>query len=679
MSNFRFGSWVKYSLVNLYPSEGEVAAKRVDATKLNAILGEAAELPGLRYAHGSDCEQAGGSSPIQLDLYLCNSYGKRGIVNNGERVWAWDGSHTWLTAASADDRVILVNDDLIAGSDVTDYTQLNLSNLHFLALQGALGWQLGKDDIARGSRTGALHLDDLQYSEEDTTNALTALESLADAFSVEHTTEGEHKDGVISESNLSPDCLMNQGILNYVHGGMEYLGEEGKSDGMQQYPAGWHPYNSPQVLERSSTRAYSGGYSARVVATGSDQGLVTVLDVSNFRGQALSVSATIYCVDSIRVILEIYDGVATYSAAAGGSANSWQKLTKVCSIAANATTLEIRIKSNAAGTFHADDVMVCHGAFPLHYTPSFWESQMGAGQVRSAYRNLMGNADFNLFPVLTDPYYPFLWQKGTADATSSTVDTDPANQLYGSSVWNLKLEPNQSVIYEAVAPTQETARRFYGSTLSFTVDLKPHVTPGTNPIELFIEDSAGLTSRAVKYDGVGYARFTVQRPIVDGVSWIRVGLRNTSSPGSFCRYYIGGVQLQTGSLHDRWASGDYLVPGVISHGYSGTPAAGTFLNHAGVAGSTTHGPQVNGVLAGVFSRLSYSAVPTSDTWRFYIIKADDTSINDGFTTSAKLNERALTLSRDYCWKNARLACKLNAVGATTGANPILCSTVYVIP
>jgi hypothetical protein len=74
MSNFRFGSWIKYSLVNLYPSEGEVAAKRVDATKLNAILGEAAELPGLRYAHGEDCEQAGGSSPTQLDLYLCNSY-----------------------------------------------------------------------------------------------------------------------------------------------------------------------------------------------------------------------------------------------------------------------------------------------------------------------------------------------------------------------------------------------------------------------------------------------------------------------------------------------------------------------------------------------------------------------------------------------------------------------------
>jgi hypothetical protein len=679
MSNFRFGSWVKYSLVNLYPSEGEVAAKRVDAAKLNAILGEAAELPGLRYTHGSDCEQAGGSSPTQLDLYLCNSYGKRGIVNNGERVWAWDGSHVWLTAASADDRVILVNGDLIAGSDVADYTQLNLSNLHFLALQGAVGWQLGRDDIARGSRSGALHLDDLQFSDDDATNALTALEALADAFSAAHTNEGEHKDGVIAESNLSPDCLVNQGVLNYVHGGMEYLGEDGKSDGTQQYPAGWLPYNAPQVLERSSERAYSGAFSARVVTSGSDQGLSTVLDVSNFRGQVLSVSAMIYCVDAMRVVLEIYDGVATYSAVAGGSSNGWQRLAKVCTIAENATTLEIRIKSNAAGTFHADDVMACHGAFPLHYTPSFWESQMGAAQVKSAWRNLMGNADFGLFPAGSDPYYPFLWQKGTADATSSTVDTDPANQIYGSNVWNLKLEPSQSVIYEAVAPTQDTARRFYGSMLSFTVDLKPHATPGDDPIELFIEDSAGLTSRAVKYDGTGYTRFTVSRPIVDGVSWIRVGVRNNSGHGSFCRYYIGGVQLQTGTLHDKWSPGDYLVPVVISQGYSGTPAAGTFLNHAGVAGSTTHGPQVNGVLAGIFSRLSYSNTPTADTWRLYVVKTDDTSINDGFTASAKLYERAYSLARDYCWRNARLSCKLNAVGATTGANPILCSTAYLIP
>jgi hypothetical protein len=679
MSNFRFGSWIKYSLVNLYPSEGEVAAKRVDATKLNAILGEAAELPGLRYAHGEDCEQAGGSSQTQLDLYLCNSYGKRGIVNNGERIWAWDGSHAWLTAASADDRVILVNADLIAGSDVADYTQLNLANLHFLALQGGMGWQLGKDDIARGSRSGALHLDDLQFSDDDTTNALTALEALASAFSAGHTSEGDHKDGVITESALSPECLTNQGVLNYVPGGMEYLGADGKSDGTQQYPAGWQPYNAPQVLERSSERAYSGTYSARVVATGSDQGLVTMLDAANFRGQSLAVSAMIYCVDAVRVTLEIYDGVATYTASAGGASNGWQKLSKVCTVADDATTLEVRIKSSASGTFHADDVMVCHGVFPLHYTPSFWESQMGAAQELSPWRNLMGNADFGLFPVLTDPYYPFLWQKGTADAISSIVDTDPANQLYGSNVWNLKLAPGQSVIYEAVAPSQETARRFYGTTLSFTVDLKPHATPGDDPIELFIEDSGGLTSRAVKHSDDSYGRFTISRLINDGVSWIRVGMRDNSGHGSFCRYYIGGVQLQTGTVQDRWAPGDYLLPVSVSHGYNGTPAAGTFLNHEGVAGSTTNGPQVNGVLVGVFSRLSYSTAPTADTWRLYVIKADDTSINDGFSTSAKLNERAYTLARDYCWKNARLACRLNAVGATTGVNPILCSTVYVIP
>jgi hypothetical protein len=417
MSNFRFGSWVKYSLVNLYPSEGEVAAKRVDAAKLNAILGEAAELPGLRYAHGEDCEQAGGSSPTQLDLYLCNSYGKRGIVNNGERVWAWDGAHAWLTAASADDRVILVNADLIAGSDVADYTQLNLSNLHFLALQGAPGWQVGKDDIARGNRSGALHLDDLQFSDDDATNALTALEALADAFSAGHTNEGEHKDGVITEVALHPDCLAQQGVLNFVPGGMEYPGDAGKSDGTQHYPAGWLPYNAPQVLERSAERAYSGGYSARVVATAAEQGLCTILDAADFRGQALAVSAMVFCVDAVRVVLEIYDGVATYSAAAGGASNGWQKITKICTVADDATTLEIRIKSNAAGTFHADDVMVCHGVFPLHYTASFWESQMGAAQVKSPWRNLLGNADFGMFPTGSDPYYPFLWQKSTADAT----------------------------------------------------------------------------------------------------------------------------------------------------------------------------------------------------------------------------------------------------------------------
>lgn len=678
MSKLRFTDWAKYGLVNLYPSEGENSAKRVDATKLNALFGEAAELPALRFAAGEDSEIIT-SAASAIEIKPLNSYGKGGIINAGERFWAWIGDRIWRSTAYADDALRLENSVLVSGEDLVDYSQLLISELTIMVLQGGTGWKVGKEDIARGTRDGALHLDDLVISPDDTTNAAQALLGILASFDSQHKSNGEHGNQVIVEGNLHPEVLAGVATENLVAGGMELLGGEGSADGNSHYPLGWQPYNHPAAFGRNDDRSASGSFSARVVATGANQGCRTTIDASRLSNRRISISAKVYCVSDVRVCIEVSDGTTVVTGELCGASDKWSDIAFMCESAETASAVEVRFWSSKAGTFFLDDVSMIASPFTLAYAPSVDESLVGYTERNSVYGNLLGNVDFASYYQTGENILPFLWRAASVLPMTSLENKTSGLQRYGSSVWQLALQNSQSMLYEALAPNEAKARRFRGRNLIFTVDLRAADDGGDDPLEIFIEDDAGITAHAIKPDSTAYNRYSVHRLITNTATYVRVGLRNNAGSSSYCQVLVGGVQLIEGIGMRPWQPGDYLKRLVLGFGYAGTLSSGVFLKYQGVDCDSSHGPLIPGWLVGTQVQFSYSSAPSADTWRVQLLKSDNSATSFNHRVTAKLDKAFITLKPAEQDSDLRMTIQTQEVGTTPGVNPVINVELFILP
>lgn len=130
-----------------------------------------------------------------------------------------DGTRIWRVEVAVAREIEFSDSNLIdptGGEGTADYNTIQNNLIMFTLSKSKLSAWISKNEIARGSQDGALHLDDLQRSKTDTDNANTTLEKLF----TEHENDGSHSDNIIGNSNLKKaDVLITEAFISRVKNG----------------------------------------------------------------------------------------------------------------------------------------------------------------------------------------------------------------------------------------------------------------------------------------------------------------------------------------------------------------------------------------------------------------------------------------------------------------------------
>jgi hypothetical protein len=694
---------------NMIENEGENADKRVDGPKNIANCFDITnERIFYYFAHGLDCRDAG-TTAGELRIYVQNSISdvsnvkySQGMANSGYEIYAFDSAsgNIWWSTAPADDIIAIDDTDLIAGSTVADYNTLKNSTTFYIRVtQAPPGFKIGKGSIAFGILTNAVGASDIPLKAATThflaTDDLnTIIDTFDDDLYAEHVYgTGVHGAKVIKESNLATEALANLKAINYVNGGMEYADAKG-------YPLGWVPV-AAGVLSRDTGTKVSGTYSAKVVASGADQGMKFSVSAYNLRslkgGQNVAYSAFVYSsLTSIKVT--IYDGFSTQTNTKTVTAGAWSYITGTFLLNTAVTEVTLSILSTAADTFYVDEAMLCGGVLPIRYIESSteWETRDNFANV---YKNLMLNGDFSMFyPPYSGGsadliYYPLSWVTGsTGILTASSRDT--ANAKGGTFAWLLKQGNMDDVWNDCIAPTPETAKRFQGSIITFGIEVKAHATSGADQMTIYIEDDVIGKTKETFTPPAAATFFYVTTTIDAAATWVRVGIENDAGSADFFQVYISKCIAKIGDTPMAWYPGDYHKQVTIMGADKAAVITNAFLDYGTVTGTANTGPAVEGTIIAIRQNIQNAAAPVGDydEWQLVVNGSVTTvphvlAINnpDKFgVTSASFDHDstsptivALTLATNIYGARIQQQC-LSASSGTPGTTPIGVMDVFVI-
>jgi hypothetical protein len=404
-------SWCQ-QFVNLLVGQGEVPAKRVDATYINALATDICRAIAERMSSGDKAVDAG-SGINQTIITLYSDSNRISQIKAGDwfQVTELATGSVWTGTCSVNDVIsfstlgVGVDGQLMSGAAPADYSAAAFIDDLRIEIRHQLHHEVQMQEInLTDGDVGALQTDDLLRPGGAVLE--TDLTTLETAFTTEHTSPaGDHLPEIISNEVLDVDCFAPdmdtyESVENLVDGDFEY---DDDGDGVVR---GWLPYLAPPTVDLTPPAGGSahGARCQRVITAGAGPGINAYADYrlhylpSDFQNKEISFSALIYATNAGSVVMEVNDGVAVTNQAVG-TAGAWAWFHFSHTANAAATTAEFRIYANQATTFYvaAVDTHLGRLNWGYHNAP--------AGAVDrllkpSSYENYLPNSDFKDWTAL---------------------------------------------------------------------------------------------------------------------------------------------------------------------------------------------------------------------------------------------------------------------------------------
>jgi len=503
-------SWLQ-QFVNLLVGEGEVAAKRVDATAVNAMGTDIERGIGLKLAHGDDAVDAG-SGFNQTVITVKSDNARTGVVQAGDMVLVRDSGGTgwWYIPAVSADNIVSFNDLgpgtdgwLVRGLRPFDYSAAGfIDALHIIIFpQGSFYIPKYLIDFTDGE-PGAVQTDDLVRPGGVVLEAF--LNAIELAFNAAHDAiTGAHLPNVIDNANLDPETLLLEGDENIIAGRFEYDDDD---DGLAN---GWLLYNTPTLVSLGVADHRIGALAQQIITGQPQDGIYTEPDYphtyEDFLDDDVSFGIYVAATEADTVVLEVFDGVGTTTRAAGGTVGATVPLAVTHHVAPGATCLRFRVWGNKpvpGTTFRVDGAKACRGRLQKGYTSCIGEVVYDISS-HLDYEDGILNGDFTDWTNTTNPAAaapPDWWINGANPPANITRDA--VNFLYGVYGYQMTLNLNQSVIYNFLNPLDYRGQDCYltGRYLGIAGVNRPSIT---------IDDGVAPTTTTILPVVGGWKRFVI--------------------------------------------------------------------------------------------------------------------------------------------------------------------------
>ena len=506
-----------------------------------------------RTALGSDCSNHGTTTTL---LYIDTPEGYFDAehileVNDG------NGGHIWRKKMFADDELQLTNADLIAGSNVADYTALTLSTLTLFAVGenhsgGDYIPKVEKDQIITGNYAKAFNADDLPLSNTDSTVVKTVTDAtettlavITDHNATTHTAGTQLIDDIVKNATLDSDeVFINESFgAEIYNGSMEIWGA-----GASNPPSGYTTVAGANI-DRESTIVYHGDYSAKVTAILAAQGMAYSFDnYSDFANLFFTVVAKIY-VTSGTVRVTIDDGTSTAHTDTT-TTGSWETIYVTKSIG-SATKLDITITAVGAGAvWYVDSITPTYGTIGKFGGTS-------AKHVDKKYSGELKNY------VLPDASNFSVWDTVTASTTTPPAGwewtglgskTFAANtsSKFGEYCNKVYMNTGNDSMYCAIGDITTVLDHLKGETVTFSCWIKRDTGISAEDWDFAIDDGVTTSSITItSADFTDWEQISVTHTVSNSATKLDLKVtRNVLASGND-NIYIDNVWLNKGSVPSR--------------------------------------------------------------------------------------------------------------------------------
>jgi len=540
-------SWLQ-QFVDLLVGEGEVAAKRVAATSVNAMGTDIERGVGLKLAHGDDATDAG-SGVNQTVITVKSDNARTGVVQAGDMVLVRDFLGTgwwWIPAVSADNIVSFstlglgVDGLLVRGAAPADYSDAGfIDGLHIVIFpQGS--FYIPKDllDFTDGE-PGAVQTDDLVRPGGVVLEAfLTAIEA---AFNTTHDAiTGHHLPNVIDNANLEPETLLLEGDENIIAGRFEYDDDD---DGLANR---WLLYNTPTGVALVPADHRIGALAQQIITGQPQDGIYTEPNYphvyEDFLDDDVCFGIYVTATEADTVVLEVFDGVGTTARAPGGTIGATVFLAMTHHVDLGATCLRFRVWGNKVApgtTFRVDGAKACRGRLQKGYTSCISEVVYDISS-HLDYENGILNGDFTDWTNTTNPAAaapPDWWVNGANPPANITRDA--VNVLYGVYGFQMTLGLGESVVYNFLNPLDYRGQDCYltGRYLGIV---------GVDRVSIIIDDGvAPVTTTILPAPAVAWKRFVIPYHVDAAAAALSLELINLGG-GAAIQFVIDGLMWTRG-------------------------------------------------------------------------------------------------------------------------------------
>lgn len=495
--------------VNLTPGEPPpVPAKFVDIDKildnLRSIF-RAVSRPGTKGTYCIEGNANGASAVGQCNIIVRNDQGNLGVIDTGDFVIISDGTRTWGkyttdAPATGDDEISFTDAHIMNNqAGPADYSTAGFRNSLTIEVvrmpQPVDAITIDRDNTHANALMGS----NIARSAADATNLnahLTALYNKTQKLDA----AGDLNAGVLKPSQLGV-LFAEQGYENLVDGDFEFYPTGGVfTTNYIQLADGWLPLPGGGITSAGQTTLVAnkkrGAFSQRMDTTANGAGAYfAVADFTRFAGKKVSISCWVKADTDDGISVGFTDDVVLGipqsfdESPAAGTSGAWHLHTHTGTVggAPNALWFVVRAKKAIAIIWYADCYISGEGIVPLGYVPSPDEVKRDL-LFNSSQVSFIPNGDYRDWSNgFVSPFYPNRWDAGIGVPISTARGS--AFTKYGSSWWELRLDGGDGVKTSIFV---DTGRIIRAGDMNLGIWLKPHAaTPGTNPIQLRAEFSAG--------------------------------------------------------------------------------------------------------------------------------------------------------------------------------------------
>jgi len=548
---------------NIAPGEVN-PEKRVDADRVmdnfrdlrDAVAGVEA-----RGANAEDGNSRGLSTASQCNLTLKTANGQTGLLDLGDAVQIRGGSAKWyLENTLANDELSFSDAELAEGEGPADYA--DPAFIASLVMDIAkFRPKVGKGElILTGDHADKLTGDDLETGAADPTPLGGKLVALEDRVATSLDESGALRAEAVDNDKLARAVFLGEDFQNVIWGQFD---ADFDNDGLANQ---WLKFNTPACELDDAVRKI-GARSQKVVASQPQDGICTYpfppVSHADFPGDYVSFTAWVYAAVADSVVLEVFDGVKTTTAAPGGVAGAWVRLGVEHQVDGAAFTLVFRVYANQAATFHVDGAMAKRGRLRHAYAANAVEL-MRTFMMGEDYANAVLNGDFAEW-TNGDGELPDFWRTGGDLDPPTAVARETAIYLFGASALRLTLGLGEGVFHDVAEYREYASQDVYVSAFF-------RGAAGSSRVRLVIDDGV-----AAEYTDFTPAAGVWQRPgrpfrVDANATRLRVSIVNADAGAP--EFICDGVMLVRGQFPIafrraslprpfRW---DFARPGAVASG-----------------------------------------------------------------------------------------------------------------
>jgi hypothetical protein len=550
----------------LTSGEGSNAAKQAKPRYFRENLEDIAKAYYLnRHAPGADLTINGGAS---TDDQLSIDVDTNNLVRAGHQVMVInaDGSKIWVDDDAGDDNVIIDNDKLWYGSDVSDYdddiTDISGYTVIVVGKENGCLPRWGKAAIATGAAPGAFNADDLPMTSADADKVQAVIDAIEDTLDnltdynkTTRTAGTALANSIVTAADVDAgDIFSGEGFTNFVRNGSFERWPQGPDAAPES--EGWTEYGTATV-ERSTTAEY-GNYSALVKADGDNKGIgYAVSNYEDYAGKTVTIAARVRQHAAGDVAIRLEDGIGDTTGTAVSLDASWQTVYCTHEVDSGASELSIYIvSSGGAAQWYLDEVRGHLGSTVKSYEHSTADDR-ALDDVRP--KNWLLNGSYEDKASSNDDSLPDYWVKygpgalAAARVGSPVGSGDPVSGRYVLALASGGAVGANTGIVQHIGDFADANLALAGETVCFSVWLTVHdLSPAVNTWRLALYDGTDehyIDFEASDMSSSAWTQISVVADLSSSMSTgdLEARLYSVDGEGANDILYVDGACLNVGS------------------------------------------------------------------------------------------------------------------------------------